>query len=211
MYTHYNLPSNYLYDYPNGYLQPYSYRTTNATTCINLQELALSNELRLLWEDHVNWTRMVINSIVEGLADEDVAVKRLLRNATDMGQVFTRYYGEPIGKHFEKLIHDHLTIAAMLVHAAKVGETEKAAKLEKDWYANADDIAAFLHQINPHYWSKSEWQRMLYEHLRLTKDEAVTRIKKDYVANAALYDKIRDQAMEMADMLSMGLIQQFHI
>jgi hypothetical protein len=50
---------------------------------------------------------------------------------------------------------------------------------------------------------------MLNEHLRLTTDEAGARISGNYTADIDAFDAIHDQAMEMADGLSSGIITQF--
>lgn len=53
----------------------------------------LNNVMRMLWEQHVAWTRMTIISIVENLADEGLVTKRLLRNPTDIAALFQPLYG----------------------------------------------------------------------------------------------------------------------
>lgn len=50
---------------------------------------------------------------------------------------------------------------------------------------------------------------MLYEHLRLLTDEAATRLAKDYVKNVATNDQIEPQALEMANVMTTGIVQQF--
>jgi hypothetical protein len=50
---------------------------------------------------------------------------------------------------------------------------------------------------------------MMHEHLRLLTEEVATRIAKDYVRNVAISDSIQQQALEMADMMTMGIVQQF--
>ena len=74
------------------------------------------------------------------------------------------FYGKDIVDKFVNLFTDHLLIAADLVNYAKAGDNQGAEKARKEWFANADEIAAFLASINPH-WSQSEWRRMLYDHL----------------------------------------------
>ncbi|WP_228469357.1 acetylglutamate kinase [Paenibacillus sp. JNUCC31] len=149
-----------------------------------------------------------MNSIVDELDSVQHTTERLLRNPSDFATVLAPIYGITIANGFEKLLRDHLLIAAELVTDLKSGNSNAAKDAQKRWYANADDIADFLGRINP-YWSKEEWQRMLYEHLRLLSEEVVTRIAKDYTSNVAISDPIEQQALEMADMMTSGIVQQF--
>lgn len=192
--------------YPAIY--PYRSVPLQKILCISKSEAQLNQVLRNLWEQHVAWTRMTIISIVEGLADEKYVTARLLRNAPDMAAVFKKYYGERVAAKFNELLTDHLVIAAELVKAAKAGNQQAAANAEKRWYANADEIAEFLSSINPN-WSKEEWTKMLHEHLKLTKDEAVYQLTGQYQQSIDTYDKIEKQALEMADVLTKGIVQQF--
>ncbi|WP_218033964.1 acetylglutamate kinase [Paenibacillus koleovorans] len=193
----------YWNSYYGGYGLP-----VEARACISERELQLRQTMRRLWEDHSAWTRMTIISIVSGLPDEAVVTKRLLRNPIDMANALQPFYGQAFAARFGQLMTEHLTIAAQLVKAAKAGKKEEAAKLEKDWYHNADQIAALLAQVNP-YFNEQDWRRMLHEHLRLVKEEAVLRLTGDYVKDIANYDVIVKQALEMADSMSAGILMQF--
>ncbi|WP_230077380.1 acetylglutamate kinase [Brevibacillus sedimenti] len=102
----------------------------------------------------------------------------------------------------------HLTIAAELVQALNTGNTSAAADAQKRWFANADDIAVFLGRINP-FWSTEEWRHMMDEHLRLLSSEVTSRIAGNYAENIALSDRIESQALETADVMTRGIIQQF--
>ncbi|QUW23992.1 hypothetical protein JSQ81_12435 [Sporosarcina sp. Marseille-Q4063] len=163
---------------------------------------------RLLWEEHVNWTRMTIISIVFNLPDLQYVQERLLRNATDMGNCLRPFYGNQIADRYAELLKEHLVLAAELVTAAAKGDAKVASEKEKEWYRNADDIAQFLSSINPCF-DKEDIRTMLYEHLALTKFEAVSMIEKNYKEDVAVFDKIEAQALEMADVISDGIIQQF--
>ena len=170
----------------------------------------LKNHLRLLWEQHVYWTRLAIVSIVFDLPDAGPVTNRLLRNAKDFEAALKPLYGDKAASRFADIFTSHLVIASQLVKAAKAGDNKAAADAEKRWYSNADEIAAFLGSINP-YWSETEWRKMLYEHLALTKSEAVEMLTQKYTESIATFDRIEKQALEMADVMSSGIIRQFSL
>ncbi len=175
---------------------------------ISQAEQMLSNYMRLLWEQHVYWTRMVILSIAFNLPDAEFVTNRLLRNPKDFEAALKPFYGENIAARFAELFTNHLTIAAELVKAAKANDSAAAADAEKRWYANADQIAAFLGGINP-YWSAPEWQRMLYNHLAMTKTEAVDILTQKYADSIDVFENIEREALVMADMMTQGIVRQF--
>ena len=181
---------------------PFSTRQTRLT------ELMLNNQLRMLWEQHVFWTRLAILGIAFDLPDAQLTSERLLRNPGDFALVLKQFYGEAIATEFAGLFTAHLTIAAELVTAAKAGNSAAADDAEKRWYANADQIAAFLSGINP-YWSEQEWRKMMYDHLGLTKTEAVEILTGKYADSISTFDKIEQEALLMADMMTRGIVRQF--
>ena len=50
---------------------------------------------------------------------------------------------------------------------------------------------------------------MMRSHLRLTTNEVVARLTKNWPADVRAYDRIHIQILRMADMLSAGLVAQF--
>lgn len=75
--------------------------------------------------------------------------------------------------------------------------------------ANADSIATFLSSANPRNWSRATLQGALQMHVNLLLQEATTRLRGDWAANIAAFDASSRQALQMADMLSDGIIKQF--
>ncbi|WP_239614715.1 acetylglutamate kinase [Cohnella mopanensis] len=195
-----------MYDFPSYYYQ--IQRQVYPSSCWTTSMVELNRNLRALWEQHVYWTRLTVNSIVGRLPDEKETTARLLRNPTDFAAALAHYYGSDIANQFAQLFTGHLTIAVEVVKALQAGNTKLAADAQKRWYANADAIADFLSRINP-YWSKVEWTNMLYEHLRLLTQEVATRLAGNYSENIALSDPIGTQALEMADVMTKGIVQQF--
>ena len=169
----------------------------------------LRDAMRKLWEDHVTWTRLYIVSAVAGLPDAEATAGRLLRNQVDIGDAIKPFYGDAAGTQLTSLLHDHIVIAGDLLAAAKAGDQAKVSSISATWYANGDQIAAFLSSANPKSWPLSETEKMMKDHLDLTLAEAVARLQGNYNDDIAGYDKVHLEILQMADMLSSGIIAQF--
>jgi hypothetical protein len=119
------------------------------TIIMNSAGLHLKEDLRMLWEQHVAWTRLAIVSLVFGLPDVNDVLDRLLRNPKDFETALLLLYGRENAAKFADLLTSHLVIASQLVKAAKAGDTNTVQNIEKQWYSNADDIARFLAYNQP--------------------------------------------------------------
>jgi hypothetical protein len=168
----------------------------------------LSQYIRMLWEQHVYWTRLFIISTVFNLPDKSVVTERLLRNPKDFAAILRPFYGDAGASRFEELLTAHLSIAGQLVTAALTNDTAAAAQYEKQWYENADSIAAFLSRINPN-WSYERWRMLLFDHLAMTKKEAVAYITHNFGDSITVFDQIEKQALQMADYMTSGIVAQF--
>jgi hypothetical protein len=173
------------------------------------KEAALHDAMRKLWEDHITWTRLFIVSALGDLPDKKATTDRLLQNQVDIGNAIKPYYGDAAGEKLTALLTTHITTAAELVGAAKAGDTAKMEDANKRWYTNADEIAAFLSAANPKNWPAADMKQMMHDHLDLTTAEAVAHLKGNWPEDVAAYDKIHSQILQMADMLTAGIANQF--
>ena len=173
------------------------------------KEAALHDSMRKLWQDHIFLTRVFIISAVAGLPDKDAATQRLLQNQVDIGNSIKPFYGNEAGDQLAALLKDHIVIAADVVTAAKGNDKPKLDDANKRWFANADQIAAFLNKANPKNWPEADMRTMMHDHLKLTTNEAVARIQGDWAADVKAYDAVHEQILHMADGLSMGIVKQF--
>jgi hypothetical protein len=181
----------------------------HSSASVTRKELALRNEMRRLWEDHIVWTRQAIVSLTSGSPDTEATVGRLLRNQDDIGDAVKPFYGEAAGNRLAALLRDHILIAADLIAAAKAGDDATLTEAQERWKRNANAIAELLSEANPRHWKRTALERMLGEHLRLTTEEAVARLRGDWAADVAAYDEVHRHALGMADLLSTGLVKQF--
>jgi hypothetical protein len=172
------------------------------------KQAAFQDAMRKLWEDHITWTRVFIISAAADLPDKDAATQRLLQNQVDIGNAIKPFYGAAAGDQLTALLKDHILISADVVAAAKANDQAKLADANKRWFANADQIADFLSKANPKNWPAAEMRTMMHDHLKLTTDEAVARLHGDWAADIAAYDKVHEQILRMADMLSAGIVNQ---
>jgi hypothetical protein len=176
---------------------------------LSAKGVALRMDMRKLWEDHITWTRLAIISLEGGTPDTDATVGRLLRNQVDIGNAIKPFYGTAAGDALTTLLRNHILIAADVIAAAKAGDSAALASAQARWVDNADQIASFLHRANPRFWPLAEMRTMMHSHLALTTDEAVAHLQGNWDADVTAYDRVHEQILEMADMLSAGLIGQF--
>lgn len=173
------------------------------------RQIEFHDAMRQLWENHITWTRLFIISAVEELPDQELTAQRLLQNQADIGNAIKPFYGDAAGEQLTALLQEHILLAAEAITAAKNGDNASFEDALARWYANADEIAAFLHAANPNNWPLDEMQTMMKSHLDLTLEEAAARLNGDYAADIAAYDKVHNDILHMADMLSEGIMHQF--
>ena len=164
--------------------------------------------LRKLWSDHVFWTREYIRAAIQDGGDADAAAARLLRNQDDIGDAIVPYYGNDAGAKLTDLLKQHIMIAVELVKAAKGGDDDRFATEDTKWTQNAEEIAGFLASANPN-WPRGDVMDLLAQHLKLTKDETVAVLQKDYDTAVQRFDDIYNEILVLADALYDGLVAQF--
>jgi hypothetical protein len=176
---------------------------------VSTKAVALRLAMNKLWEDHIVWTRMVIVDFAAGLPDLSTAETRLLRNQADIGNAIKPYYGAAAGRKLTSLLRTHILDAVPVLEAAKVGDNAKLRAALAAWYANAHQIAVFLSKANPRSWPLKMTDSMMKSHLKLTTAEAVARLQGDWSADVKAYDHVHAEILQMARMLSDGIIRQF--
>jgi len=187
---------------------PHSAARTSDTTP-SVSRAAFHDAMRQLWEDHITWTRLYIVSAAAGLPDAEQTAGRLLKNQADIGNAIAPFYGAAAGQRLTALLRGHILTAAKLLGAAKGGDTITVNAASVEWSANADSIATFLSSANPRHWPVETLKTAMRMHLKLTLDEATARLQANWAADIAAYDEVHRHILQMADVLSDGIIRQF--
>jgi hypothetical protein len=198
-------------------VRPAQGSTPQALPVMSQSAVTFHDAMRKLWEDHITWTRNVIISFEVNVPDASVtlpdlgaALDRLFQNQVDIGNAIKPYYGTERGDQLTALLHDHIAIAGEILQAVKVGDAAAYQDANARWYANAHDIAVFLSEtLDPPLGSLAEMDEMMKDHLDATTEEVVARLTGDWTGDVAAYDKVHNQALQMADMLSNGIIANF--
>ena len=198
-------------------VRPAQGSTPPAMPVVSQSAVTFHDAMRKLWEDHITWTRNVIISFEVNVPDSSVtlpdlkaALDRLFQNQVDIGNAIKPYYGNELGDTLTALLHDHIAIAGEILEAVKTGNSAAYQDANARWYANAHDIAVFFSQtLDPPVGSLAEMDAMMKGHLDATTAEVVARLQGDWAGDVAAYDKVHEQALEMADMLSDGIIANF--
>jgi hypothetical protein len=186
--------------------------TQAAAASGSTSSLAFHDASRKLWEDHITWTRCFIVSagtLPSNLPDRQPTTARLLQNQVDLGNVIRSFYGNRAGDDVTALLTQHILLAAQIIDSAKAGDTAAKEQAIEDWYDNADQIAAYLHRLNPQNWSVKTLKNLLTTHLDLTLQEAVDRLQGHYSADVADYEPVHNEILQLADTISAGIIAQF--
>jgi hypothetical protein len=180
-----------------------------ALPLLTTKQVALHDQMRKLWEDHVTWTRLAIVTFADGSAGFDATAGRLLQNQVDIGDAIKPFYGDAAGNELTALLHDHITIAVELLKAAKSGDTNAFNDASTRWYANANDIADFLAAANPRFWPQADMRAAMKTHLDQTLAEAAHELGGGFAASVSDYEEIHLHILAMADQLSSGIMGQF--
>ena len=178
-------------------------------TALTPKALALHDGMRVLWEAHGTWTERAIVDFVGGLPDTQLVIARLLQNQSDIGNAVKPYYGRKGGDELTALLKGHINAAVAVLKAAKSGDPSATATAKNASYANGNQIASFLHAANPHHWSLGAMKMMMRIHLDQVVSLAVYQLKGNFAAAISLYSRYIGHILDMADMLSTGIIQQF--
>jgi hypothetical protein len=171
--------------------------------------IAFHDQMRALWEAHGAWTHMVIVSFVGNLPNLKAEERVLLHNQVQIGDAVKPYYGKAAGNKLTKLLKAHILGAVKVLVAARSQNKHKLNRAVSAWFANGRQVADFLHAADPKFLSRTAARKMMREHLNQVIEQGVDELKGNYAADARAFAPYIRHILDMADMISGGIIQQF--
>jgi hypothetical protein len=186
--------------------------TGDTTQVVAAHDTSAQTELRVamrsLWAQHMEWTYATVVAFASDSPALQATITRLLRNQTEIGDAVNPYYGTEAGKKLTDLLRTHIEEAVPVLTAAKAGDKAGLSTAVDAWYANAREIADFLAAANP-VWKKGEMRQMMKAHITQTIGYASDVLGGNYASAIDKYDQAEAHMLEMADMLTAGLVKQF--
>ena len=120
-----------------------------------------------------------------------------------------RLQSRAAGHKLTKLLKEHILVAVNVLVAARSGDKNKLTQAEAAWSANGRQIADFLHAADPSFLSRDAARTMMKVHLNQVILQAVDELKGNYTADARAVAPYIRHILDMADMISSGIIRQF--
>jgi len=172
-------------------------------------QVALRQGMRLLWVQHMEWTRMAVVDFAAGSPGFGDTAGRLLKNQEDIGDAIRPYYGDAAGDRLTVLLKEHITEFVGLFQAAEAGDAAALAGATDAVHANAREIADFLSAANPQHWPQDTMRQMMKGHIDQTIAYGGDQLAGRYGPSISGYDRAEAHMVMLADALSDGLVKAF--
>jgi hypothetical protein len=189
---------------------------------------AVINERTLIFrmDSRTLWTRYALGMINYSVSDfgsmpsTPAVEKNLSRNSAAVGDYFVPYYGITSGTKLGSLLIVIAKNGVNLVNAIKNNQADVAV-YTTIWSRQIDDMATYLHELNPAQYPKDLLAEMFTNLTGFWATDFQARFANDFAADAVALDNILKVAVSgipnhsnkgyssIADILSRGIIAQF--
>jgi len=176
-----------------------------------IDPVALSKALRKLWADYASWLRFYFVSAADELPDQAATLERLLQSQADIGNAFEPFFGDAISRQLTELLQQRIHLAVNFLDAVKAEDTEAMGRHREAWRACSERLADLLSSLNPDHWPVQAMRASLRQLLDLTSVEIIARVHRDYPVDMGAYEQIHTLVLNLADLLTDGLIERFPV
>lgn len=176
----------------------------------------LKSLIRLLATQNSMWTRNYIVSYLANLDDITVLENRILLNVIDIKNVFNVYYSNESSSNLESLLRVYVSDLLDTLRLLKVNYNSSTntypqvlLDAQEKWNMTGTELAEFLSEINPN-WDYNLLQTLILDHIKMTSDQMIQRLRGDYAFEVHQYDFIEYHVLLIADYISKGIIDMFY-
>lgn len=162
--------------------------------------------MRNLWIERMVWVRHYIISLMMVLRDLSFVAARAFRNGTEIGDLFTRFYGVGIGNQVENLHTQHVLYLSEMASTLRSGGN--LDPLVPNWNAISNTYVELIVYINP-YLDRSAFQTAIQTQDRIEMDLLLDLSKNEYAEGIANFDEAHSNARQIAQILIEGIQKQF--
>ncbi len=174
---------------------------------------ALKMALRDLYINHIFWVRsLTVATRLREKAAMNEADEYGLKNAQAIGRSIAPFYGQEAGEKFVTLFVGHYSAVKGYMSAAFANNFKGNAALKKTALdkltKNANEIAVFVSSANPNL-PKATVNGLLMTHVQQHIMSADATAKKDWPAEADMWDPMVKVIYTISDALADGIAKQF--
>lgn len=177
---------------------------------LTYEQMNLINSFRSFTMDMEIFKRFVASCIIIFENCFDALFARLLQVPYESFQQMSTYLGGDAAEKYLNQINQHIIIMVELLKALKAGNQQEVDELVVKWYQNADSTASYMASVNP-YWSREQWQSLLYRDLSMTLSQAMAMTTKDYSKSVEIFDQLRFHSILMGDYMARGMMQLLNV
>lgn len=201
------------FSYQQRPITPASPARVNFAYCDN----NISSQLRRVFEVQSSYIRQLIisytNDSIYGNGngsksneEKKVILNRLLKNAHEFGKLFLPYAGTAKSSNITRLMKQNVMGIDSIIKNTTKGYLQQAKISIENNRDNGIEIARQLQLINPRFLPIHKINSAYRYYLDLIVNQINGRSKQNWNLDIKNQDKLRDQAMVLADMISAGLL-----
>ncbi|WP_327438200.1 hypothetical protein [Pseudomonas donghuensis] len=165
--------------------------------------------LRDLWVEHIFWIRnYAIANQAGNRQQTDIASQAVVGNATAIANSIAPLYGQPAADQLLKLLGGHWSAVKQYSDASVSQSASGKQAAVTDLSNNAKALATFLASANP-YLPEATLNTLLAAHGGHHVAQIDELANKDYKAEAATWQHMREHILSLADALTAALVKQF--
>lgn len=170
----------------------------------------LINLYRAIWSELAIWTRTYILGTMSNYGNVAEVGARLYTVPVEIQNQLKTIFGEEAAEKFQILLSQHVVLIMTLADAIKRGDIETQNTIINQLYQNADEMAAYLSEINP-FWNITQWTNLLHYYISLTTNDLVALASSDFAQDIQISDRITYHVLLIGEYMANGIIQYLQV